>query len=225
MINYKLYHFPLCPFSRKVRLFVNEKNILIDLANENFWERRNNFLAINPTGQVPLLLNYDTAFTVWGSLAICEYLEELNIGIRLLGDDAESRASIKKIINWFDEKFYKEVSYYILNERIIKYHRGKETPNPEFIRAAKININYHIKYMEHLLKSHKWLAGNKITMADFTAAAHLSVLDFFGDIYWQKTPQVKEWYSLIKSRPSFSDLLEDYIIGYNPSNHYTNLDF
>ena len=229
MVKYKLYHFPLCPFSRKVRLFVDEKNIKLDQASEYFWERRSSFLAINPTSQVPLLLNYENENSYRGSLNICEYLEETNSGVKLIGDNPELKAGIKNIVNWFDEKFYNEVSFYILNERLLKFYKKKTinniTPNPHYVRAARINLTYHMEYMEFLLKKSKWLAGNKITLADFTAASHLSVIDYFGDINWGLSEIVKEWYALIKSRPSFQPLLEDSISGYKAISNYSNLDF
>lgn len=229
MVKYKLYHFPLCPFSRKVRLFVDEKNIQIDLANENFWDRRPEFLALNPTGQVPLLLNYDNETSHRGSLSICQYLEESHNGTKLLGDNPESRSDVRNIVNWFDEKFYNEVSFYILNERILKFYQKKTinniTPNPHNVRAARVNLTYHLDYIEFLLKKTKWLAANKITLADFAAASHLSVLDYFGDINWGVNEVVKEWYSLLKSRPSFQSILNDNISGYNPVSNYSNLDF
>jgi glutathione S-transferase len=229
MVKYKLYHFPLCPFSRKVRLFANEKNIKLDLANENFWDRRPDFLALNPTGQVPLILNYENSTAIRGSLNICEYLEESNNGTKFIGDNPESKAEIINIVNWFDEKFYDEVSFYILNERLLKFYKKKTgtnlTPNPHYVRAARVNLTYHLEYIDFLLKRTKWLAANKITLADFAAASHLSVIDYFGDINWSLNESVKEWYSLLKSRPCFQSILNDHISGYNPVSNYANLDF
>lgn len=225
MVNYKLYHYQLCPFSRKVRIFLNEKNATADLAVENFWKKRQNFLALNPTGQIPVLLNYENAQAICSSDIICEYLEEKHGGVRFFGDDPESRAEAKRISRWFDEKFYNEVVKYVLNEKIIRFLQGAGYPRPEYIRTSKINLTYHIEYMEHLLRDQKWLAGNRISVADFTAAAHISVLDYLGHFPWLKSGIIKDWYMLIKSRPSFQPLLSDYISGFRPATNYSNLDF
>ncbi len=224
-VNYKLYHFPLCPFSRKVRLFLLEKNVNADLAVENFWEKRENFLALNPAGEVPVLLNYEDNNVISESTIICEYIEETHGGIKLIGDDAKFRAEVKRIDYWFDQKFFKEVGSYILFEKVIKYYKNEGSPNPLYIRAAKLNLEYHMQYMSYLLENRKWLAGNKISLADLTAASHLSVLDYLGHIKWSEFDIVKEWYMLIKSRPSFTNILQDNIVGFQPSSNYSNLDF
>ena len=112
-ILYKLYQFPLCPFSRKVRVFLLEKNIKVDIAVENFWEKRKNFLALNPAGQVPTLLCYQENNAICESTIICEYLEEKHGGIKLIGDEPSYRAEVKRITVWFDSKFFNEVGKYI----------------------------------------------------------------------------------------------------------------
>lgn len=224
-VKYKLYQFPLCPFSRKVRLFLLEKNIKADIATENFWEQRKNFIAINPTGEIPVLLSYEHKNAICDSTIICEYLEEKYGGIKFLGDNPLNKAEIKRVNNWFDIKFYQEVTKYIISEKIIKYYKGNGSPDPIFLRAAKINIEYHFDYISYLLNMRKWLAGNKISLADISAASHISVLDYLGHINWNKYEIVKEWYMLIKSRPSFANILQDNIVGFKAVSHYKNLDF
>ncbi|MBL6621099.1 MAG: glutathione S-transferase family protein [Rickettsiales bacterium] len=225
-IKYKLYQFPLCPYSRKVRLFLLEKNINVDVAVENFWEKRENFLAINPTGQIPVLLCYDGSNSViCDSTVICEFLEECHGGIKLIGDDPYSKAESKRINLWFDNKFFNEVTKHILYEKVIKYYQNQGSPNPLYLRASKINLSYHMDYIKYLLNTRKWLAGNKISLGDFSAASHLSVLDYLGHVSWDDYPIVKEWYMLIKSRPSFTKILQDNIVGFKPSFNYANLDF
>jgi glutathione S-transferase len=224
-IDYKLYQFVLCPFSRKVRIFLAEKNLQVDFVNENFWEKRNNFIALNPTGHVPVLLNYEDNSVIAESSIICEYLEEKHGGIKLIGDDPASRAEVRRITAWFDHKFFEEVGRYVLYEKIIKYYKNEGSPNPLYLRASNMNLDTHFQYMEYLLTSRKWLAGNKISLADLTAAAHLSILDYLGHINWKHHPQIKEWYLLVKSRPSFNSILNDCVVGFEPSRHYTDLDF
>jgi len=224
-VKYKLYQFPLCPFSRKVRLFLLEKNINVDIAVENFWEKRQNFIALNPAGEIPVLLCYDENSVICDSTIICEYLEETHGGIKFIGDDPLFRAEVKRITSWFDKKFFEEVTKYILFEKVIKYYKNEGSPNPLYLRAAKLNLEYHLQYMSYLLNSRKWLAGNKISLADFSAAAHLSVLDYLGHVNWQQYKTVKEWYMLIKSRPSFTNILQDNVVGFKPAQNYTNLDF
>jgi glutathione S-transferase len=70
-----------------------------------------------------------------------------------------------------------------------------------------------------------WLAGKAMSLADLSAAAHLSVTDYFGDIDWDRHPEARQWYAKIKSRPSFRDLLADVVAGLTPAAHYADLDF
>ena len=73
---YRLYHHPICPFSRKVRTHLAAKEIGFELIQENFWERRKEFIAMNPAGTLPLLFDNSNAAVIVGSEVIIEYIEE-----------------------------------------------------------------------------------------------------------------------------------------------------
>ena len=182
-------------------------------------------MKLNPKGEVPVLLDYRSDAIISDSNVIIHYLDEKYSFNKILRDSPEVNAEARRLSNWFDTKFFNEVIFYILHEKIIKYYLNTGSPNIEKIRAAKNNISYHLNYIDYLLHRNKWLACNKITLADYTAAAHLSVLDYLGDVNWSKFPEVKNWYALIKSRPSFSDILSDNVMGFEPNENYCNLDF
>lgn len=219
-----LYHFPICPFSRKIRLQLLEKGIECELIEEHSWERRSQLLALNPAGDVPVFVE-STGFVVASHRAIAEYLEETKPEIPLLGAGAQQHAEVRRIMDWFDDKFYTEVNRYILNEKIYRFYSRVGHPNSHAIRAAKANIINHLNYVTYLLKHRKWLAGADFSLADITAAVHFSVLDYLGDVPWADFKEASEWYALVKSRPSFRPLLEDRIPGFTPVAHYANLDF
>lgn len=219
-----LYHFPLCPFSRKVRISLAEKGLSYELIIENFWERRRAFAKLNPSMQVPVLLEAG-GITVPDSYAICEYLEDKYPEVSFLAATAEENAKIRRLVSWFDNKFYNEVGKYLLNEKVVRYLTRVGEPCSEAIRAAKTNIIPHMEYIKFLTANYKWLTGDRLTLADISAAAHISVLDFLGEVPWENYPDVKEWYAQIKSRPSFRPILADRVIGYVPPKHYADLDF
>lgn len=219
-----LYHFPLSPFSRKVRIFLHEKDLDFELILENYWERRRDFLAMNPASQVPVLVEHDGT-TLADSSAICEYIEEIYPDNHLIGDSPNTRAEVRRIASWFNNKFYYEVTKYLLDEKVFRYFRNEGAPRTNALKAGKQNILYHLDYIGHLTKKHKWLAGKEYSFADITAASHLSVIDYLGDVPWDHNSGAKEWYSLVKSRPSFREILEDRVAGFQPNNHYANLDF
>jgi len=223
-----LYHYPLSPFSRKIRLLLTEKNLDFQLITENFWERRRSFLAMNPAAQVPVLIEHSensAPVLVADSNAIVEYLEEKYPEIKLLGDSIEERAEVRRLANWFNNKFYYEVTKYILDEKVFKALKHQGEPNSACIRAAKTNILDHLDYINFLLKERSWIAGEKFSMADISAAAQISVLDFLGDVPWDRNEKVKHWYSLIKSRPSFRQFFSDFVAGFEPAKHYKVIDF
>ncbi len=223
----KLYHYPISPFSRKVRVMLAEKELPCEVIIENFWERRREFLAMNPAAQVPVLKEADGSIYA-DSTAICEYLDERygdDPQYSLIGRSVGERAETRRIAAWFNNKFYYEVTKYILDEKVYKHYRRQGEPDSGAIRAAKSNILYHLDYIAHLTREHKWLAGERYSIADITAASHISVLDYFSDVPWNHSPAVKEWYALAKSRPGFRLVLEERIPGFRPPSYYDNPDF
>ena len=80
-------------------------------------------------------------------------------------------------------------------------------------------------YIGFLTEKRKWLAGDNFSLADIAAAAHLSAIDYIGDVPWEEHQSAAHWYARIKSRPSFKALLEDKVPGFKPAQHYENVDF
>jgi len=221
---YTLYHFPLCPFSRQVRIVLKEKDVPFDLVLENYWERRPEFARLNPAMAVPVLVEEDGSH-LSESTAICEYINEIYPDKSFIGDTPHHRAEIRRLVCWFNQKFFHEVTNYILSQRVLCFYTGTSETSSGSIRAAKANITYHLDYIAFLMRNRKWLAGESLSLADIAAASQLSVLDYLGDVPWEHNQTVKDWYALIKSRPSFRPLLADRISGFNPLPHYADLDF
>ncbi|MBQ2885536.1 MAG: glutathione S-transferase family protein [Alphaproteobacteria bacterium] len=218
-----LVHHSIVPQSRKIRLLMAEKKMLFVLKEEEPWNLSSEIANINPSGDLPVLIFDGTVIS--GNYAITEYLEESNPQYKLLPEDAKNKAEVRRIMEWFDTKFYNEVYKYIVAEKIIKRFQYKLAPNSKILKAGLNNLRFHMEYIDYLADKNNYLAGNTITMADLTAAAHLSILDYLGDIPWEEYKNAKTWYAKIKSRPSFKEILKDNIKGIAPSSNYTNLDF
>ncbi len=219
-----VYHLPLSPFSRKVRLALKEKGLDFELRAERVWERRPEFLHLNPAGQVPVLVEPDGKFFA-DSWAIVEYLDETYPDRRLIGFDPVSRAETRRLIAWFDQKFHAEVTLNLVFEKVLKRFFGLGNPDSTAIRVGKHNINAHLAYIADLSERRRWLAGDDFSLADITAASHLSCIDYLGDVPWDAHPRAKDWYVRVKSRPSFRPLLGDHVAGMPPPPHYADLDF
>jgi glutathione S-transferase len=221
---HRLYHFWLCPFSRKVRLVLSEKDVQVEPHVEKVWERRQAFLNMNPAGEVPVLA-LSSGPALADSRAITEYLDEVHPEPPLFGQTPVARAEARRLVAWFDEKFFAEVGVYLIYEKITKRLLAHGEPDSHSVRAGHANIHQHLKYLTWLTESRRWLAGDNFSIADITAAAHLSCVDYLGDVPWAEFPEAKDWYARIKSRPSFREILGDHIPGYPPPPHYADLDF
>jgi len=219
-----LFHLWLSPFCRKVRLVLHEKRLEFQMKTEGVWERRPEFLGLNPAGEVPVLLEVDGS-AVSGSDAICEFLDEMYPEPSIIGRNALARAEVRRLVYWFDHKFNDEVTEHLVGEKIMKRFLGFGEPDSKRVRAGHANVHNHLDYISYLTDRRRWLGGDDMSLADITAAAHISTIDYLGDVPWLEHPGAKDWYARIKSRPSFRPLLEDHIPGAPPVKSYANLDF
>jgi len=219
-----LYHLWLMPACRAVRIALAEKCLEFELVLEKTWEQRGEFIALDPAGEVPVLVESDGAVIV-GAGAILEYLEEIYATPALIGATPMARAEVRRLISWFGDKFGREVSDHIHGEKFVKRFLTKGEPDSRAVRAGLANIRTHLDYIAYLTDRRNWLAGDDFSLADIMAGAHLSAIDYMGDVPWSKYEAAKEWYARLKSRPSFRPLLEDYIPGFPPPKHYADLDF
>jgi glutathione S-transferase len=220
----RLYHFCLQPASRKLRILLKEKSLEFELQAENAWERREAFLALNHAGEVPVLVEPDGT-TLADATAIAEYLDEMFPEPPLLGKTPLARAEVRRLAGWFDLKFNREVTVNLLDQKILRRLSGNGGPDSQAIRAGNANIHYHLEYIAWLADRRNWLAGDDFSLADIAAAAHLSTLDYIGDVPWDRHAEAKNWYARVKSRPSFRALLADVLPGISPPAHYADLDF
>jgi glutathione S-transferase len=229
--NRILIHYPLCPLSRAVRMVLTEKNIDFDVSIETPWKIRPELLVLNPAGTLPILLEDNGSNIICDIQPIVEYIEDLQLGQPLFPTSPIAKAEVRRICNWFNIKFYHDVSLPLTRERIWKRISREGTPDSVSLRAGLENVKHHLFYVAHLVSNRNWLAGNVFSLADIVAAAHLSVVDFLDNIPWthhvhaRDFEPVRDWYARVKSRKSFRALLGDSITGFIPPEHYANPDF
>lgn len=227
-----LHHSPFCPHSRFVRLALAEMGMEPVLVEERPWERREEFLRLNPAGTTPVLIE-QTGLVVPGAGIIAEYLDETRgLGLserRLLPEATAARVEVRRLLHWFLVKFDAEVTGYLVTEKIdkrfMKSSDGGGPPDMNAIRAARSNVRYHLKYVGYLIGQRRWIAGDHLTYADLAAAAHLSCADYLGDVPWEEDEMARDWYARLKSRPSFRAILAERVPGMAPAAHYADLDF
>ncbi len=225
-----LLHHPLCAFSRSIRLALAECGVEVELNEEKPWEWRPDFLALNPAGTLPVFVPDDGA-PIPGSYAISEWLsdtldERPITAFQPFPGEAAARAEARRLVEWFHHKFYSEVTDYLVVEKVFRrFGPNRTSPDMDAMRAGRDNLRYHMNYISHLTETRSWLAGDALSFADLAAAAHLSALDYIGEVPWEQFEAAKNWYALVKSRPSFRPLLLDRVAGFVPAGSYADLDF
>ncbi|KPF49001.1 glutathione S-transferase [Novosphingobium capsulatum] len=221
---WQLYQFPLCPFSRKVRLLMAEKGIPYELVRENPWDYREEFQKLNPAVRTPVLRDEGRGITLVDSRAICEYLEETNDKNPMINGTATNRAEIRRLVALFDENFFADVTMPLLEERMKKRLVYRQSPDSRMLREALRLAHDHLYYIDHLIDNRPWLAGSTMSLADLAAAAQLSVADYLGGIDWNGHEQARDWYAVFKSRPSFRPLLSERMDVIQPPAHYADVN-
>ena len=218
-----LVHSSILPQCRKIRILMAEKKMLFVLKEEAPWALSKDVMKINPAGELPIFI-FDGNI-IAGNYAITEFLEETYTQNRLLSGNNKERAEVRRLVDWFDNKFHREVYQYIVGEKIFKRFAEHKSPEAKRIKIGLNNLRFHLEYIDWISERNNYLVGNDFSLADISAAAQLSILDYLGDVPWEDFKNAKLWYSKIKSRPSFKEILNDRLKGIYPSAHYTDLDF
>ena len=221
---WRLYQFPLCPFSRKVRLLLSEKGVGYELWRENPWDASDEFWSLNPAGRTPVLSDPERRIALADSRAICEYFEETVDKSPMINGTAANRAEIRRLVALFDENFFGDVTMPLLHERMKKRLVLRQPPDSRVLREAMKLAHGHLDYIDWLVDNRTWLAGATMSLADLAAAAQISVADYLGGIDWTGHEQTRGWYSVFKSRPSFRPLLSERMEVIQPPRHYAELD-
>ena len=210
---WQLYYFKLCPFSRKVRLALSEKGVGFELRQETPWDASDEFYRYNPAGRTPVLRLDEKNLTLIDSQAICEYFEETVDKSPLILGTAIGRAEIRRLTALFDESFFADVTHPLLHEKMKKRTVLRQPPDSTALRKAMRMAHEHLEYVDWLIGNNRWLAGAQLSLADFAAAAQISVADYLGGIDWAGHEEAHGWYRVMKSRPSFRPLLTEKMEG------------
>ncbi len=221
---WQLYQFPLCPFSRKVRLALSEKGVAYETKRLYPWNAEEAFYSLNPAGRTPVLYDPERKRALVDSQAICEYFEETVDKSPLILGNASARAEIRRIVALVDEVFFADVTAPLLDEKMKKRIILRTSPDASVLRKAMRLAHDHLDYLDWLIDNRRWLAGSQLSLADFAVAAQLSVADYLEGIDWDGHDATHAWYRVIKSRPSFRPLLADRMEGIPAPRNYADVN-
>ena len=222
----RLLQYRLDPASRLARLMFAEYGVAVDLEDIRPWTRDPAILELNPAATVPILIE-DGMPPIVGTLGVIHAIEDGYAPENVAGlvpAEPVARAEMWRLLEWVLVKLNDEVTRYILEEKIVKRDQ-RGTPEPGVLRVAKANLAEHLLYFNWLFATRHWIAGDTMTLADFALAAHLSSLDYLGDVLWDTSVETRHWYARIKSRPAFRPLLQDRVAGMPAATGYADLDF
>ena len=211
----RLVHLILSPASRLVRLALGEKRLSFELVASE-----------DPLAHLPSLIDIDDEVT--GLWAIVDYLESEHPEPALVPPDAGERSEALRLLDWTMTQFHEVATKRIVFEKASQAHTGnliRRPPNMDIVRSGREALRTSLQRLGPVAESRGFLAGRDISLADLALAAHLSALDYYGEIPWNDFPSLQEWYVRIKSRPSFRPLLADRVPGQPPVPHYAELDF
>ncbi|MDR3290025.1 MAG: glutathione S-transferase family protein [Rickettsiales bacterium] len=212
-MSYILYHYPLCPISRRIRFLLEHLSLEHELIEIKPWDL-NECLPVGYSA--PTLYDKNKDVSICDGYVISDFL----VSKKFYG---KNEFEAKRLIMLFDKEFFNDVFKTMFIEKIEKIFTN-EKQSLEKIKKAQEILNYYLNYVEEILQKNDNVSSSEFTLADLTIATYLSVLDYLGEISWKKYHKMKNWYLIIKSKPAFNSILKDKIIGINPSKNYSKID-
>jgi glutathione S-transferase len=191
-----IYDYPGCPFGRKVRIVLAEKelsfdSVQVDLAKGQ--QRSEEFRRLNPFGKVPVLV--DESSVVYESTIINEYLnDEYPHPPELLPEDSGERARVRLLVDFADRAFTLQV---MALEREAKAADKDEAR----VQAAREAVTKTLQMLERELNGREFL-GADFSLADVAFAPALLMLPQVGINIDASLPNVTAWKARLLSRPS-----------------------
>lgn len=211
----KLVHLLLSPPSRFARLLIAEKRLTVDPV-----------APAEASEHLPLFIDQDGA-SVRGLWAIVDHLEGTYPDNPMTPDEPEARAESLALLDWAMGPFLESVTRRIVYEKASQRFTGasvQRAPDMDTVRKGREALRHELAMLGTTAEKHGYLASRECSLGDLAVAAHLSALDYFGEVPWTEFPAAGEWYMRMKSRPSFRTLLADRVPGQPPVTHYADLD-
>jgi len=202
----KLYDFAFSPNCRKIRALAYELDIPLDFVRVDLpkgEQRAPAFLAINPNGRVPVLVDGD--LVLWESTAILRYLAA-KAGGALVPTAPRAVAEVDRWLSWQLAHLGPAMSKVVF-ERIVKKLTGQGTPDEAAIAVGTAEFAKLAAILDDALAGREYLAG-ALSIADFALASHLS-LAAVGGLDLAPYAHLNAWLSRVLARDSMRRALAD----------------
>jgi glutathione S-transferase len=200
----KLYGFPASPNTWNVRavaahLGIALDEVLVDLGNGE--QRAPDYLALNPTGRTPTLVDGD--FVLWESAAIMQYLAAGKPN-PLWPEDARLRADIMRWQSWHLQHWSAGACTPLLFERFVKAFFNMGPPDAAVVAKATEAFRREAAVLDGHLKSRPYLVGSGVTLADFSVVSPL-VYAAEGELPIGDYPRLRDWSARVLALPAWRD--------------------
>lgn len=201
----KLYYHPVSTTSRALMLFIADNNIdlefqVVDLMTGEHMKPP--FLALNPSGMVPMLEDGD--FRLTESSAILKYLAD-KIGSPAYPKDLRQRARVNERMDWLNTQFYRDFGYGLVYPQLFPHHkRPTEDQQSGVVAWGKDKSGRWLTVLDqNLIGGNKYLCGGEITIADYLGVAFLSMGEALRCDF-SAYPNVARWLETMKARPNWA---------------------
>lgn len=192
----KLHAHPFSTFSRRVRIALLEKDIaceIVDLDLAGKANRQPAYLALNPYGRVPTLVDGD--LVLYESASILTYLEAKHPTPPLLPATMADRARADMHVRLCDLQMARHTSTVVFPKRFLPEARWDKPA----IEAAQAEIARHLAILEPQLAGREWLVGDAFSLVE---VAYAPLVHFLPLIDVPVGPAVARWVAAIAARPS-----------------------
>src|SRR5882724_4814821 len=190
----KIYDFVGAPNPKKLRVYLAEKGLEIPCVQVNIVTGENRapeFLKKNPLGGLPVL-ELDDGSYLTESLAIIQYLEELNPNPPMIGTTPRERARVHELERIADLGVLGAVGAYFQNTHPFMAQRFKQSPDAA--ENAKARLGGNLKVLDAAIAGKPFVAGERATIADCTLLAALEFAEFAEAPVEGSAKNVLRWY-------------------------------
>lgn len=194
----KLYYHPISQNCRRVLATIYENGLDLELEEVDLLQgahRQPEYLAINPNGKVPTLVDGD--FKLWESTAIMQYLSQDSP----LWPPSKVRYDIIRWQCWAIAHFGHAIGK-VVGERLVKKVFGGGEPDEAVVAAGLEEFERFATVLNGHLEGRDWLVGDGLTLADFSVAAELTYAPAV-NIGLEPYPHIARWYAAISERDAW----------------------
>jgi glutathione S-transferase len=192
----KLYMHPYSTYSRRVRIALLEKNLPCELVTVDMAARKHRepeYLALNPYGRVPTLVDDD--FVLYESTAILNYLEAKYPQPALVPSDLRGRAQVDLHMKLCDVQFTRQCGTIVFPKRFLPKERWDE----KAFEQARGEIDKHLAILNRQLGDREFLVGESYSLADVCYTPWLGFFELMGV---KAQPAIAKWSARLLARKS-----------------------